>query len=234
MPCDAVDFVVYEGTPLRKFDTSAYFFVTERMSIDADGAPNAYHPNDTGIDALANAGFPNGSWRSILVVDPADATKPFVQPDGPFAGFHVSKTALQDSGRPETDINRYVDSTRVPYVVFPATFHNLTGTGTMGDLVVARNLSNSKVSSAIVADVGPAHARLGEVSIRLAERLGGSHVNPRNGSGMPKGSFLYMVFPMSHAKPKWPVSVDQIDALALSKLDAIGGWDRLLACVAGT
>lgn len=120
---------------MRKFPGSdAYFYVTERMAIDADGAPNAYHPHDTGLDALANAGFPNGGWKSILAVDPLDPTTPFVQTVGPFAGFFVSKTTLQDPTRKETDPLRYVDSTKVPYLVFPGAFHALTGTGTTGDV----------------------------------------------------------------------------------------------------
>jgi len=32
------------------------------MSIDADGAPNAYHPDNIGLDDLKNAGYPNTSW----------------------------------------------------------------------------------------------------------------------------------------------------------------------------
>ena len=231
MPCDAVDFLAYEGTRLRKFPGSdAYFYVTDRMAIDADGAPNAYHPQDKGIDALANAGFPNGGWKSILAVDPLNTTKPFVQTAGPFAGFFVSKTTLQDPSRVETDPNRYVDSTRVPYLVFPGAFHALSGTGTMGDLAVVRNLRNDKVTSAIVADAGPKNAPLGEISVRLAENLGGAHVNPRNGSGMPKGPFLYVVFPKSRSTPKWPLTVARMDELANSALTAIGGWERVLAC----
>jgi hypothetical protein len=51
----------YQGTQLWHFPGSAaYFYLTERMAIDADGAPNAYHPEDQGIDALANAGYPDG------------------------------------------------------------------------------------------------------------------------------------------------------------------------------
>jgi hypothetical protein len=232
MPCDAVDFLVYSGTALRKFpDSTAYFYATERMAIDADGAPNAYHPQDKGIDALANAGFPNGGWKSILAVDPADATRPFVQTDGPFTGFFVSKTTLQDATRRDVDPRRYVDSTQVPYVVFPGQFHALTGTGTMGDLAVVRNLRNGKATAAIVADVGPPSAPLGEVSIRLAENLGGANVNPRTGAGMPKGPFLYVLFPKSRATPAWPMTSERIDTLATAALAAIGGWARVLACV---
>lgn len=232
MPCDAVDFLVYAETTLRRFPSSdAYFYVTERMAIDADGAPNAYHPQDKGLDALANAGFPKGAWKSILAVDPFDATKPFVQTAGPFAGFFVSKTTLQDSTRTEIDPARYVDSTKVPYVVFPGAFHKLHGTGTLGDVAMVRNLRNGKVTAAIVADIGPPNSPLGEVSIRLAENLGGTHVNPRNGSGMPKGRFVYVLFPKSKTTPGWPVEMDRIDKLATSALAAIGDWDRVLACV---
>src|SRR5215218_2949592 len=69
--CDAAVSQTYRGTQLFRFPNStAYFYLVNRMSVDADGAPNAYHPRDTGLDALANAGFPHGAWRSILVVDP--------------------------------------------------------------------------------------------------------------------------------------------------------------------
>jgi hypothetical protein len=201
------------------------------MAIDADGAPNAYHPEDTGIDALANAGFPNGAWKSILVVDPRDATRPFVQVAGSFAGFFVSKTTLQDPTRAETDPTRYVNSNAVPYLVFPGAFHELKGTGSFGDVAMVRNLRNDRVSAAIVADGGPKHAPLGEVSIRLAENLGGENVNPRNGAGMPRGPFLYVLFPKSHATPKWPLTTGQIDQRATSLLAGIGEWDRVLACI---
>jgi hypothetical protein len=231
MPCDAVDFLEYERTALRTFPGSnAIFYVTERMAIDADGAPNAYHPQDKGIDALANAGFPHGGWKSILAVDPRDSTKPFVQTSGALAGFFVSKTTLQDPTRDETDPGRYVDSTQIPYVVFPGAFHAVTGTGSMGDLAMVRNLRNNKVTAAIVADIGPRNAPLGEVSIRLAENLGGASVNPRNGRGMPDGPFLYVLFPGTRSTPRWPLTMERIDALAISALTAIGGWDRVLAC----
>jgi hypothetical protein len=231
--CDAIEFLSYEGTAARTFPRSAaYFYVTDRMAIDADGAPNAYHPQDRGIDALANAGFPHGGWKSILAIDPADPSRPFVQPAGPFAGFFVSKTTLQDSTLAETDPARYVDSTRVPYLVFPGAFHALAGTGTIGDLAMVRSLRNNAVTAAIVADSGPRNAPLGEVSIQLATKLGGVNVNPRNGSGMPRGPFLYALFPGTRFTPKWPVANEAIETAATAALAAIGGWDRLLACVA--
>ena len=45
-------------------DKSAFFF-SSGMTIDADGAPNAYNPENTGLDDLANAGTP-GHWDGIV------------------------------------------------------------------------------------------------------------------------------------------------------------------------
>ena len=43
--------------------TSAFFYESG-MTIDADGAPNAYHPDNTGLDDLANAGTPGTMGRT--------------------------------------------------------------------------------------------------------------------------------------------------------------------------
>ena len=44
---------------------SPAFFYESGMYIDADGAPNAYNPQDTGLDDLANAGEPGPGMRSL-------------------------------------------------------------------------------------------------------------------------------------------------------------------------
>ena len=230
--CDAAQSSAYRDTKIWTIpNTRAYFYATGRMAIDADGAPNAYHPEDRGIDALANAGFPNRGWKSVLVIDPRDPRKPFVQTEGEFAGFFLSKTTLQDPRLPPTDARRYVDSTQVPYIVFPSAFSHTRGTGTMGDLGMALNLETGKESPFIVADAGPRDADLGEVSIRLAENLGGSNVNPRNGSGMPRGRFAYAVFPGSKSNPPWTVSSTDLDARAQALLAGVGGWGRVRDCI---
>jgi len=230
--CDAASGFEYRGTQIQRIPNSrAYFYVVTRMAIDADGAPNAYHPQDKGIDALANAGYPNGSWKSILVPDPRNPSQPFVQTKGEFAGYFVSKTALQDLRLPETEVRRYVDSRQVPYIVFPGAFLNMTGTGNLGDIAAALNLDNGKETSAIVADIGPRNAPLGEVSIRLAENLGGTNVNPRSGAGMPRGRFAYFVFPRTKANPAWPVSSEQLQGRAQELLAEIGGWERVKPCI---
>src|SRR3954454_9455511 len=100
----------YEGTEILSIgDTGAYTYKTTHVALDADGCPRAYHPDDTGLDALANAGYPHKGWRSVLVVDPNDSNKPFVQPSGPTQGFFVCKTSLMDPTLPEVDPRKYVD-----------------------------------------------------------------------------------------------------------------------------
>lgn len=78
----------YRGTEIFHVgDTGAYSYKTGHVELDADGCPRAYHPDDTGLDFLANAGFPHGGWRSVLVVDPQDPSRPFVQQGRPRASF---------------------------------------------------------------------------------------------------------------------------------------------------
>jgi hypothetical protein len=230
--CDAIPGFDYHGDKIWKLPNSpAYFYMTTRMTIDADGAPNAYHPQDKGIDALAHAGFPRGNWKAILVVNPANLNEPYVQKDGEFAGYFVSQTKLQDQSLPVTDVRKYVDSRLVPYIVFPGGFFAFKGTGDFGDVGVALNIDNGKESPFIIADVGPHTAPLGEVSIRLAENLGGMNVNPRTGAGRPKGRFVYLIFPGTKSDPAWPVSNEQLQRRTQEELAGIGGWERIRSCV---
>ncbi len=97
-------------------DSQAFFFVSG-MTIDADGAPNAYGPDDIGLDDLANAGVPT-HWDGIIT-DRDD--NPLVQRESdPFPGYYISCTSLSDRGKEFTDPTRYVDAAKVPYVVLPS------------------------------------------------------------------------------------------------------------------
>jgi hypothetical protein len=44
----------YQGVDLARQASGAYTYVTSRVELDADGAPNAYGPADIGLDALKN------------------------------------------------------------------------------------------------------------------------------------------------------------------------------------
>lgn len=222
----------YKNNRLLSHPTqSAYIFATSHKAVDADGAPNAYHPEDKGLDYLANAGYPNTSWwKSVLVEDPDKPGSAYKQPDGTFEGYFVSKTSLQDLSKRETDTSRYVDATSVPYFIFPRSFYMKRGTGRLGDLGYAFNLSTGDASPFVVADIGPREAKLGEMSIALAEGIGGKNVNPRNGSGVPKGKILYIVFPYSSRNHLWPLTNDEIKRASETLLDSVGGLDVVVAC----
>ena len=233
----------YKGTQLyRNAPSGAYFYATERAAVDADGAPNAYHPDDVGkpcgasgagLDCPGNAGFPGTSWwPTVLARDPAQPSKGYVQPDGPNKGFFVSKTALTDpSNASDIDPSRYVDSTTVPYLVFPGPFNSLKGTGGLGDVGVAYHTATNKWTPFIVADIGPPDP-LGESSIALLKSLGGTDPNPRNGSGVAAGKVMYIVFPYSvkNRSIRWPATNQEIADQANSLLNELGGPGIFQSC----
>lgn len=233
--CAFAPWTSYKGVGLSRLaDGSAYLFRTARMTIDADGAPDAYHPDGIGRDATANAGWTGpGStgWRGVLVPDPVNPAEPYRQARGPYEGYFLSMTTLEDPRREPTDPRRYVDASKAPYLVYPGDFYALSGTGLFGDLGVAIH-ANGRMSPFIVADRGGQTDALGEVSIALAEGLGGREVDPRTGAGAPQGEVTYVVFPYSaRQRPQpWPMNLDEMKELALKTLELMGGREAVEAC----
>ena len=153
--------------PIGRLPGSSAFFYESGMTIDADGAPNAYHPDNTGLDDLANAGSP-GSWEGLA--KDADG-EPIIQgPNDPYPGYYVSAAALADRLCPFNDPTRYVDASKIPFVVLPGGMARQLG-ARPGDFAIAFNQRNGKSSYAIFGDVGP-YDRIGEGSVALAENLG--------------------------------------------------------------
>jgi len=217
----------FRGTHiLRQSDNLAYAYVTDHAAADADGAPNAYHPDDVGkrctkdphvgLDCPANAGYPTEDWwPDVLVPDPQDSSKAFVQPDGPFKGFFVAMTSLRKPGGPKTDPTTYVDSTKVPYVVIPTGFEKLPNVAKQGDVGVAVHLKTGKLTTFIVGDAGGgSKAKLGEGSIALYAALGFPNANPRTGGGLPRDEIQYILFPGSRKAGSaiWPRTNEDIRA----------------------
>ena len=199
------------------------------LSIDADGAPNAYHPDDEpGLDALANAGRPGHWWG--LATDPRG--KPFVQRHGdPYPGFYVSKTTLVDDAVGDIAApRRYVDARNVPYVVLPGGHKAekaLEGLGAKpGDLAVVYNIRTRKMAAAVWAETGPSD-KLGEGSIKLAEMLGYQNTSPRTG-GTTLPENLYMVFPGTSLG--FPHDLEKIKDGVSDLLSIWGGEERVKDC----
>lgn len=178
-----------QDIPIGRLPGSHAFFYEAGMTIDADGAPNAYHPDNSGLDDIANAGSP-GRWEGLA--KDADG-EPFIQgPNDPFPGYYVSATALADRSKALNDPARYVDASRIPFVVLPGTMARQLG-ARVGDFALVFNRRNGKMSYAIFGDVGP-FDRIGEGSVALAENLG-IRSDARNG-GARRG-IVYLVFPGS-------------------------------------
>lgn len=203
--------------PIWQYRDGDAFSFTSGMTIDADGAPNAYNPENTALDDLANAGSP-GHWVGILQDKDGN---PLVQgPGDPFPGYYISCTSLADWTKPLHDPARFVDATKIPYIVLPEDVVREAG-ARPGDLAVAVNIWNGDYSYAIFADVGT----LGEGSVALANNLGISSDAREGGTWW---GVLYLVFPGSgDHRPK---TIDEIDQQGQKLLQGWGGVAELNAC----
>ncbi len=187
--------------PIGQLPGSQGFFYESGMTIDADGAPNAYNPDNSGLDDLVNAGTP-GTWEGLAKNSDGE---PFIQgPSDPFPGYYVSATALADRSKAVSDPMRYVDASKIPFVVLPGRLARQLR-ARPGDIAVAFNERNGKSSYAVFGDVGP-QDRIGEGSVALAENLG-IRSDARNG-GARRGIF-YVVFPGSGNG--WPRTIEEIN-----------------------
>ena len=186
---------IVRDIPIGQLPGTSAFFYESGMTIDADGAPNAYHPDNTGLDDLKNAGAP-GSWEGLA--KGADG-EPIIQgPNDPFPGYYISATALADRSKPFNDPGRYVDASKIPFVVLPGGMARQLG-ARPGDFAAVFNQRNGMSSYAIFGDVGP-YDRIGEGSVALAENLG-IRSDARNGGA--RGGIVFLVFPGSgNGKPR--------------------------------
>lgn len=197
----AQDFTCFEEAFEKEGDVAVYkvhdtlnvFYFLSGMAIDADGSPRAYHPEDTGLDALKHAGKDGHWWGIATYEDSLGQEIPFVQDSlAPYPGYYVSTTSLTDARYREWDPRKYVNSEEIPYVVLPARLAKATGTR-LGDFAYVYNRANGKSCAALYADTGPA-GKLGEGSLFLADSLG-IDSDPRRG-GIAEDVF-YLVFPGS-------------------------------------
>jgi hypothetical protein len=188
------------------------------MTIDADGAPNAYNPENTGLDDISNAGQP-GHWEGIVANGEGE---PLLQgPDDPFPGYYISCTALWDRSKPVTDPTRFVDASKIPYIVLPGALSRQVG-AQLGDLAFVFNTRNGRSSYAIFADIGT----LGEGSMALAQRLG---IWPDARNGGTRGGVVYLLFPASGNRQPRPV--EDIDNTTDKIFQDWGGTGRLNTCM---
>ena len=61
--CQKTKAFVVGGIPVWRLPDGGPILFVSKMSVSADGAPNAYHPEDRGTDKLASGGVPGGRLR---------------------------------------------------------------------------------------------------------------------------------------------------------------------------
>jgi hypothetical protein len=192
------------------------------LNIDADGAPNAYGPHNSGLDYTANAGH-DGDWYGVVT---GKDGHPVVQGSkDPYPGFYVSTTALQDPHKAVEDPTRYVDSSKVAYLSIPSNTVKEFGLH-VGDVGFAYCRATGQMSAAIVADVGPRN-KYGEGSIALARALG-LPASPRRG-GTDSG-VVCCVF--KGTRRGWPRTSADIAQQVQDRINELGGVDAYKAIVA--
>jgi hypothetical protein len=152
---------------------ASFILATHRMDVDVDGAPNAYGPPGShALDNLRDAHYrrrPHGEIVGYLTEDD-HPTIPIIQgPHDPYPGFYISQTALTDPAHPNPrDPLRYVDATRINYIVLGNRAHHLGAR--LGDFVAVTSLRTHRSVFAIIGDDGNPSGDEG--SLHLLQSLG--------------------------------------------------------------
>jgi hypothetical protein len=143
------------------------------MDVDVDGAPNAYGPpGSAALDELRNAHYRRRPHAPIVgyLTDDDHPNLPILQgPNDPFPGFYISQTALTDPAHPnERDPLRYVDATRINYIVLGNAARRKGAR--LGDFVAVYSHRTHESVFAIVGDEGNPSGNEG--SLHLLQSLG--------------------------------------------------------------
>jgi hypothetical protein len=177
-----------QGIPVYQDESTFRVFWTSGAAVDSDGANGqngkrfSYrYPDNDGLDRLADAGWPNGSWTDVLYND--GSGHPLT--DG--HGNAYSKTSYIWRGAAVAE--RAVDACSVPYVVVnPHVRLNARGV-VMGCRAVVSH--GNKSVEAVVADVSGGND-IGEISFAAAEALG---INPSPRTGGVDSGVEFSLYP---------------------------------------
>jgi Putative peptidoglycan binding domain/CHAP domain len=197
--------------------------ITVSMTIDVDGAPNAYGPDDSkALDHELNAheGDPPKRTNPIVgyLTKNDDGRTPIVQGGSdPFPGFFISTTSYADKQNPKaTDPRRYVNGSEINY-----TLHALVARQArvaLGDFCVVHSLRTNRTVYAIVGDSGNNSGAEG--SLALLQRLG-YHVSDGKSGGEDDRNIVVRYFAGSNPQKKFFFHQAELDTAADKlKLDA--------------
>ena len=189
-----------------------YLDFQTKMDVDVDGAPNTYGPPDKPtLDTLRNAQLKNDATQIVgYLVD--ENKQPVVQTaHDPYPGYYISTTAFCDQcdGDNARDPARYIDATKVNYVVL-GSFGHRRGVR-LGDLAAVHCSRTNRTLFAVVGDDGNQSG--GEGSLHLLQGLGYPFVDGRDGTA-PREEITVRYFPHSNPTLKFFHTQAEIDAEA--------------------
>ncbi len=143
------------------------------MDVDVDGAPNAYGPPGShALDSLKHAHY--RGWKRAEIVgyltEDDHPNVPVLQnAHDPYPGLYISQTAYTDPTRTnDRDVSRYVDATRISYVVLGNEAKRRGAD--LGDFVAVHSRTTGRSVFAIVGDDGNPSGDEG--SLHLMQALG--------------------------------------------------------------
>ena len=159
--------------------------------------------------------------------------RPLVQKDGdPFPGeAFITTTSVTIPGAPDGTQRRYVDATRIPYVVLPGNVLSRYGL-VPGSIALVYRPQTEKYAFAVYGDGG----KLGEGSVKLHQDLGSNPMRERNNTPRAKNRIedrvVTFVLPAAKAPPvadaeAWNTAIQQQGEAALA---AFGGIDKVKSC----
>lgn len=192
----------------------SFEILTRRMDVDVDGAPNAYGPARLHpLDSLKHAHF--RGWKEAEIVgyltedDPPHA--PVLQgAQDPYPGMYISQTAYTDPHRTgERDVLRFVDATRINYVVLGDAARQ-RGVR-LGDFVAVYSRATRRSAFAIVGDDG--NPTGDEGSLHLLQELGYPFRDGRH-DAVEEPAILVRFFPGSNRRQEFFRSQAALDAAA--------------------
>jgi len=191
--------------PLPHFDQLG------KMTVDVDGAPNAYGPpGKPALDFEKNA-HTGGTLRGPIVGYLTEHGRPVIQgPHDPMPGYYISTTDFRDDSIvDDRNPRKYVDATKINYVVL-GRFGKRHGVK-LGDLVVVHSHETEKTVYAIVGDSGnPAGT---EGSLALLQALGYPYKDGKD-DAVEDPKIVIRYYPNSNPEHRFFRSQAEIDRAA--------------------
>jgi hypothetical protein len=195
----------------------AFEVLTHRMDVDVDGAPTAYGPpGKRTLDYLHNGHLHGRPGAEIVgyLTDDDHPNIPVVQgPHDPAPGYYISQTAYTDPARTEErDPLRYVDATRINYVVLGnRARHN---GARLGDFVAVHSRRTGRSVFAIVGDDGNPSGNEG--SLHLLQALGYPFHDGKRES-VEHSEIVIRFYPHSNPQHRFFRTQDALDEAAMQR-----------------